>query len=305
MNHKHTIIDFMSWNKVVFLCSIILLIVSINIIGMCGFNWGLDFTGGTVIEMKLERPVDLDLIRSSLKKIGLIQPQIQNLESVYDLLVRIEPKEDINGTTFSSIVLNTINTSIGQNVVVKRIEVVGPRVGKDLPRDAVIAIISAWIAIFIYISYRFSWKLSLGVVLALIYDIVITTGLLSLFQIEIDLTIIASLLSIIGYSLNDKIVVSDRIRENFLTIISNSPSYIINLSLTQTLMRTMITSLITLMMVLVLFIFGGVLLKGFSLTMLLGIIIGTISSVYISSSLALEIGLQRENIFSEDLDTED
>nr|WP_157992912.1 protein translocase subunit SecF [Candidatus Erwinia haradaeae] len=305
MTHKNTIIDFMRWNKVVFLCSIILLIVSINIIGMYGFNWGLDFTGGTVIEMKLERPVDLDLIRSSLKKIGLIQPQVQNLESVYDLIVRIEPKEDIKGTALSSTVLNTINTSIGQNVVVKRIEVIGPRVGKDLARDAVIALISAWISIFIYISYRFSWKLSLGVVLALIHDVVLTSGLLSLFQIEIDLTIIASLLSIIGYSLNDKIVVSDRIRENFLTIISYSPSYIINLSLTQTLIRTMITSLITLVMVLVLFIFGGTLLKGFSLTMLLGIIIGTISSVYVSSSLALEIGLQRENILSEDVDTED
>nr|WP_157991305.1 protein translocase subunit SecF [Candidatus Erwinia haradaeae] len=296
------VIDFMRWNKVVFLCSIILLIVSISIVSIRGFNWGLDFTGGTVIELKLERPVDLDLVRYNLKKIGLGQHKVQNLESLYDLIIQIAPKEDFEGTTLSSKVVSTINNSIGQNVIVTRIEVIGPRVGENLPRDAGIALFSAWIAIFIYISYRFSWKLSLGVVLALIHDIVITIGLLSIFKIEIDLTIIASLLSVIGYSLNDKIVVSDRIRENFFTMFSFIPYYIINLSLTQTLIRTIITSLITLVMAGVLFIFGGSLLKGFSLTMIIGIIIGTISSVYVSSSLSLKIGLQRENMFPQMLD---
>ncbi|HBH69352.1 MAG TPA: protein translocase subunit SecF, partial [Erwinia persicina] len=181
---------------------------------------------------------------------------------------------------------------------------VGPSVGSDLAQAGGVALLSALIAILIYIGFRFEWRLALGTVLALAHDVIITAGLLSLFHVEIDLTIIASLMSVIGYSLNDKIVVSDRIRENFRKIRRGSSYDITNVSLTQTLSRTIITSVTTLAMVMILFVFGGALLKGFSLTMLIGITIGTISSIYVSSALALKLGMKREHMLQQKVEKE-
>ncbi|MDI7507136.1 protein translocase subunit SecF, partial [Cronobacter dublinensis] len=200
--------------------------------------------------------------------------------------------------------LNVINEATGQNAAVKRIEFVGPSVGADLAQAGAMALLVALISILVYVGFRFEWRLAAGVVIALAHDVIITMGILSLFQIEIDLTIIASLMSVIGYSLNDSIVVSDRIRENFRKIRRGTPYEIFNVSLTQTLQRTLITSGTTLVVILMLYLFGGAMLKGFSLTMLIGVSIGTASSIYVASALALKLGMKREHLLQQKVEKE-
>ena len=276
LNHGRKVWDFMRWDYWAFGISGFLLIVSIAIIGVRGFNWGLDFTGGTVIEITLEKPVDLDQMRDSLQKAGFEEPQVQNFGSSRDIMVRMPPVHDANGSQeLGSKVVTVINESTSQNAAVKRIEFVGPSVGADLAQTG-----------------------------ALAHDVVITMGVLSLFHIEIDLTIVASLMSVIGYSLNDSIVVSDRIRENFRKIRRGTPYEIFNVSLTQTLHRTLITSGTTLMVILMLFLFGGPILEGFSLTMLIGVSIGTASSIYVASALALKLGMKREHLIQQKVEKE-
>ncbi|MEN5016536.1 protein translocase subunit SecF [Erwinia sp. Eh17-17] len=304
MNHGRKVYDFMRWDTLAFAISVLLLIASVAIMGVRGFNWGLDFTGGTVIEINLEQPVELDMLRDSLVKSGFDEPQVQNFGSSRDVIVRMSPREGNAGQELGAKVLATINQATQQQATVKRIEFVGPSVGSDLAQAGGMALLSALIAILIYIGFRFEWRLALGTVLALAHDVIITAGILALFHVEIDLTIVASLMSVIGYSLNDKIVVSDRIRENFRKIRRGSSYDITNVSLTQTLSRTIITSVTTLAMVAILFVFGGALLKGFSLTMLIGITIGTISSIYVSSALALKLGMKREHMLQQKVEKE-
>lgn len=201
-------------------------------------------------------------------------------------------------------VVTVINESTSQNAAVKRIEFVGPSVGADLAQTGATALIAALVCILIYVGFRFEWRLAAGVVIATAHDVVITMGVLSLFHIEIDLTIVASLMSVIGYSLNDSIVVSDRIRENFRKIRRGTPYEIFNVSLTQTLHRTLITSGTTLMVILMLFLFGGPILEGFSLTMLIGVSIGTASSIYVASALALKLGMKREHLIQQKVEKE-
>ncbi|VFP79872.1 protein translocase subunit SecF [Candidatus Erwinia haradaeae] len=296
IHNKRKVINFMKWDTLVFFCFGILFIIALIIINVRGFHWGLDFTGGTVIEISTQKSVNLDQIRINLQKEGFINLQVQNFDNSRNIIIYFSETEDNKDVKNRDKIIQIINHTLQENTLVKRIEFVGPRVGSELLITGVIALISALIAIFLYITFRFVWRLALGIVLALIYDLGMTIGCLSLYQIEIDLTILASLLSVIGYSLNDKIVVSDRIRENFRKFSSDSAFEITNLSITQTFSRTIITSLITLMMVLILLIFGGTMLHGFSLTMLIGIIIGTISSIYVSSSLALKLGMKKEYI---------
>ncbi|QKJ86145.1 preprotein translocase subunit SecF [Paramixta manurensis] len=304
LNHGRKVHDFMRWDTLAFIISALLIVASLAIMGVRGFNWGLDFTGGTVIEINLEKPAELDALRDALQKSGFVEPQVQNFGSSRDIIVRMPPAEGNAGQELGNKVVSVINQAASQTATVKRIEFVGPSVGSDLAQAGGMALLSALIAILIYIGIRFEWRLALGTVLALAHDVIITMGILSLFHIEIDLTIIASLMSVIGYSLNDKIVVSDRIRENFRKIRRGTPYDITNVSLTQTLSRTIITSATTLAMVLILFIFGGALLKGFSLTMLIGVTIGTISSIYVSSALALKLGMKREHMIQQKVEKE-
>ncbi len=304
LNHGRKVVDFMRWDTLAFIISGLLIMASVAIVAVKGFNWGLDFTGGTVIEINLEKPAELDTLRESLVKAGFQEPLVQNFGSSRDVMVRMAPVEGPAGQELGNKVLTVINETTLQNATVKRIEFVGPTVGSDLAQAGAMALLSALIAILIYIGFRFEWRLALGTVLALAHDVIITCGILSLFNVEIDLTIVASLMSVIGYSLNDKIVVSDRIRENFRKIRRGSSYEITNVSLTQTLSRTLITSLTTLAMILILFIFGGALLKGFSLTMLIGVAIGTISSIYVSSALALKLGMKREHLIQQKVEKE-
>lgn len=305
LNHGRKVYDFMRWDYWAFGISGLLLIVALAIIGVKGFNWGLDFTGGTVIEISLEKPAELDVIRSALEKQGFQDPLVQNFGSSRDIMVRMPPVSgDVGGQALGSKVVSVIDASTNQHSAVKRIEFVGPSVGADLAQSGAMALLVALISILIYVGFRFEWRLAAGVVIALAHDVIITIGVLSLFQIEVDLTIIASLMSVIGYSLNDSIVVSDRIRENFRKIRRGTPYEIFNVSLTQTVKRTLITSGTTLVVILMLYLFGGAMLKGFSLTMLIGVTIGTASSIYVASALALKLGMKREHLLQQKVEKE-
>lgn len=304
LNYGRKVHDFMRWDKLAFALSGLLLIASAAIIGMRGFNWGLDFTGGTVIEISLEKPAELDTLREALKKTGYHDPLVQNFGSSRDLLIRMSPHDDSAELQPGSKVLTAVNQATGQSATVKRVEFVGPSVGSDLAQTGSMALLVALLAILLYVGLRFEWRLALGAVLSLAHDVIITMGILSLFHIEIDLTIIASLMSVIGYSLNDSIVVSDRIRENFRKLRRGTPYDIVNISLTQTLSRTIMTSATTLVVVLMLYIFGGALLEGFALTMLIGVSIGTVSSIYVASALALKLGMKREHMIPQKVEKE-
>ena len=304
LNHGRRVYDFMRWDNVAFTISALLLIASVAIIGVKGFNWGLDFTGGTVIEVNFSQPADLDKIRDTVSDAGFKDPLIQNFGSSRDIMVRLPPAEGTAGQELGKTVINVINKNIDESAVVKRIEFVGPSVGAELAQTGAMALIAALICILIYVAMRFEWRLALGAVIALAHDVIITLGVLSLFHIEIDLTIVASLMSVIGYSLNDSIVVSDRIRENFRKIRRGTSYEIMNVSLTQTLSRTIMTSATTLLVVLMLYIFGGAMLKGFSLVMLIGVSIGTISSIYVASALALKLGMKREHLVVQKVEKE-
>ncbi|TKI06311.1 protein translocase subunit SecF [Martelella alba] len=304
LNYGRKVYDFMRWDYVAFSISITLLIISAVLMVTRGFNWGLDFTGGTVIELNLSKTADLDAMRNALEHAGFKEPVIQNFGSSRDVMVRMPPVQNGAGQELGNQVLSVIKQSFDQNASVKRIEFVGPSVGSDLAQAGGMALLVALICILVYVGFRFEWRLALGAVLALAHDVLITMGVLSLFHIEIDLTIIASLMSVIGYSLNDSIVVSDRIRENFRKIRRGSSYEIINVSLTQTLSRTLMTSATTLVVVLMLFIFGGPILHGFSLTMLIGVTIGTASSIYVASALALKLGMKREHMLQQKVEKE-
>lgn len=305
LNHGRKVYDFMCWDYWAFAISGVLLIAAIVVMGVRGFNWGLDFTGGTVIEITLEKPAEMDKMREALQRAGFDDPQLQNFGSSHDIMVRMPPVKDIDSSqALGSRVINVINQATEQHAMVKRIEFVGPSVGADLAQSGAMALLAALLCILVYVGFRFEWRLATGVVLALAHDVVITMGVLSLFHIEIDLTIVASLMSVIGYSLNDSIVVSDRIRENFRKIRRGTPYEIFNISLTQTLHRTLITSGTTLVVILMLYLFGGPVLQGFSLTMLIGVSIGTASSIYVASALALKLGMKREHMLPQKVEKE-
>lgn len=254
LNHGRKVIDFMRWDYLAFGISIALFILSITVISLKGFNWGLDFTGGTVIEINLSQPADLDKIRASLANNGYREPLIQNFGSSRDIMIRLPPTEGVAGQEIGKSIISVINKDVDEQATIKRIEFVGPSVGSELAQTGAMALLAALICILIYVGFRFEWRLAAGAVISLAHDVVITLGIVSLFQIEVDMTIVASLMSVIGYSLNDSIVVSDRIRENFRKIRRGTSYEIVNVSLTQTLSRTLITSGTSLLVVLMLYL---------------------------------------------------
>nr|WP_225639652.1 protein translocase subunit SecF [Candidatus Profftia sp. (ex Adelges kitamiensis)] len=297
--YDYKIIDFMQWNFIAFIISGILILTSFGIIFTKGFNLGLDFTGGTVIEMSFKKEPDLNVIRSVLEKYCYINPIIQHLGNNHDIIIRMPPIKNL-----SNRVIEILRQVMYGDISIKRLEIIGPSIGTYMIQTSEMAILIALICILLYLGLRFELRLALGAVISLIHDIIITLGILSLIHFEINLTIIASLMSVISYSLNDSIVISDRIRENCQNICYSTTYNIINISLTQTLHRTIITSAITLSAVLILYIFGGIMLQGFALTMFIGVFIGTISSIYIASSLALKLGMKREHMYLPYVDKE-
>nr|WP_218057140.1 protein translocase subunit SecF [Gilliamella apicola] len=310
LNHGRRVLDFLKFGFVAFVISMLLVVASFVVIFVKGFNLGQDFTGGTTVELTVTKNVNLDDIRNSLRDAGYHEPIVQYYGSSKDIIIRL-PSAKQEDNTSSAIdnalgtkISNLIHKDIDADAQIKRIEFVGPTVGAELAQDGILAICAALVCILIYIAFRFEWRFGTGAVVALAHDVVITAGYLSLFERELDLTIIAAMLSIIGYSLNDTIVVFDRIRENFRKIRRAEPYDVINISLTQTLHRTLMTSGTTLVVVIILYIFGGSMLKGFSETLGVGIVLGTISSIYVAAYMSLKLGVKREHFMPPKIEAE-
>ncbi len=297
-------IDFMRWSKAAFVLSILMIATAIGTLSTKWLNWGLDFTGGTLIEVGFEQAADLETIRSALEVKGFGDAVVQNFGSARDVMVRLRPREDAQGEKLGNQILEAIEQGTGESVEMRRIEFVGPNVGDELTEAGGLAILVSLICILIYVSIRFEWRLAAGAVLALTHDVIITLGVFSLLQIEVDLTIVAALLTVVGYSLNDTIVVFDRIRENFRKMRKGEPADVINSSVTQTLSRTLITSATTLFVVIALFTQGGAMIHGFATALLLGITVGTYSSIYVASALALKLGIEREHLMPPQVEKE-
>ncbi|WVD65323.1 protein translocase subunit SecF [Orbus sturtevantii] len=320
LNHGRRVIDFLRFGFIAFVISMVLVVASIVVIFIKGFNLGQDFTGGTTIEITLSKSVALDDIRTSLKQAGYGEPVVQNYGGSRDIIIRLpviigdtsiksgklpDAKEiqKINSVVGAKIA-DLMHKDIDSEAKIKRVAFVGPTVGAELAQDGVLAICAALLSILIYIAFRFEWRFGAGAVIALAHDIIITAGYLSLFDRELDLTIVAAMLSIIGYSLNDTIVVFDRIRENFRKIRRASSYDVINISLTQTLSRTLMTSATTLAVVVILYIFGGTMLKGFSETLGVGILLGTFSSIYVAAYMSLKMGIKRDHFIPQKIEAE-
>ncbi len=297
-------IDFMRWSKFAFIFSILMIGTSIFTLSTKWLNWGLDFTGGTLIEVGFEKPANLEDIRLSLEAKGFGDATVQNFGSAREVMVRLRPRENVASEALGNQILSAIKEGTGESVEMRRIEFVGPNVGDELTEAGGLAILVSLLCILLYVSMRFEWRLAAGAVLALAHDVIITLGVFSFLQIEVDLTIVAALLTVVGYSLNDTIVVFDRIRENFRKMRKGESAEIMNSSITQTLSRTLITSGTTLFVVIALFTQGGAMIHGFALALLLGITVGTYSSIYVASALALKLGITREHLLTPQVEKE-
>lgn len=290
-----TVIPFMKIKGTVELICIALVIGSI--VAMCtkGLNWGLDFTGGIVVETEYTDGVDLNQIKDAYAKEGIVGTT-QHFGSQKDVMVRVAPKEGLDQQTVTNKVMVASRT-IDKDVKLSRSEFVGPAVGEELVESGILAIVVSLIAILAYVAFRFEWRMATGAVISLAYDVIVVLGVFSVMQIEYDLTVLAAVLTVVGYSLNDKIVVFDRIRENAVNLPRNTSMYdVFNISITETLSRTIITSGTTLITVVSLMIFGGEMIYGFALALFVGIVFGTISSIYVASTWALILGIKRENL---------
>ena len=296
-------VKFMRLRVPALVFSTILIIASLGSLAVNQLNWGLDFTGGTLIEVGYPDAANLDEIRRELDSASFGDAIVQNFGSSQDVLIRLAPREGVKSAEVGDQVMLALRAT-GKNVDMRRIEFVGPNVGEELTEQGGLAMLTALICILIYVAMRFEWRFALGSVSALAHDVIITLGLFSFLQLEFDLTILAAVLAVIGYSLNDTIVVSDRIRENFRKIRKAESEEIINISLTQTLNRTIITSVTTILVLLALFFVGGALIHGFSTALLFGVVIGTYSSIYISSSVALLLGISKEDLIPEVIEKE-
>lgn len=296
-------VAFMSLRLPALVLSAVLLIGSFVSLAINQLNWGLDFTGGTLIEVGYNEPAKLDEIRIQLEQASFGDAVVQNFGSSEDVLIRLAPRDGVKAVEIGDQVLAALRAS-GEDVDMRRIEFVGPNVGEELTEQGGLAMLVALICILIYVAMRFEWRFALGSVAALAHDVIITLGLFSVLGLEFDLTVLAAVLAVIGYSLNDTIVVSDRIRENFRKIRKGSPEEIINISLTQTLNRTIITSLTTVLVLLALFFKGGALIHGFATALLFGVLIGTYSSIYVASSVALALGISKEDLMPPQVEKE-
>ena len=286
-------INFLNIKNIATIISIVALISSIFFILFKNLNFGIDFKGGTLIEIKKEHDLTISNIRSQLSDLGLGDIQIQTFGSADVVLIRIENSSDlISNADMNSI--NIIKTNLGSKIEIQRTEIVGPKVSSELVQKGLIAIIVAVILMLFYIWIRFEWQFSIGAIIALIHDIIITIGIFSFFQIEFNLSIIAALLTIIGYSMNDTVVVYDRIRENLRKYKSLEIYQLINQSLNETMSRTVLTSFTTLLALFSLYFLGGEVLKGFTLAMIIGVFIGTYSSIFIASQIILYLNVKRD-----------
>ena len=285
------VIDFVGKRKFAMIFSAVLLVLSIASISFQGLKFGIDFTGGTLIELGYEKTADLEDIRLKLSEGDFKGTNVQYFGSDTEVLIQLEPQEVSSAKLSSSII-----RMLGDGIDVRRVEFVGPKVGEELTNDGGLAMLYALIGILIYVAFRFEYRFALGSIAALVHDVIITLGIFSILQIEFDLTVLAAILAVIGYSLNDTIVVFDRIRENFLSTRQVEAEPIINEALNQTLSRTLMTSMTTLLVLLALFYLGGEVIHSFAGALLIGVIIGTYSSIYVASSMILALGISKEDM---------
>ncbi len=292
---KTTTFDFMGSRKLAMIFSSALMLVALGSMIARGLNLGIDFTGGTLVEVGYSEPVDLADVRSALSTGGFDDAVVQHFGTSRDVLVRLAPKEEVESAVLSDRAFTAMSQVDGQ-ADLRRVEFVGPQVGDELTEDGGLAMLYALIGILIYVGLRFEYRFAVGAVIALVHDVIVTIGVFALFQVDFDLPVLAAVLAVIGYSLNDTIVVYDRIRENFRKMRKGTSEDIINSSLNQTLSRTLVTSMTTLLVLFALFLFGGEIIHGFALALIVGVVIGTYSSIYVASTAIVMMGISKADL---------
>jgi preprotein translocase subunit SecF len=297
MPNAKTQIDFLGKGRLAVILSLALIVISIGSLFVNGLNLGIDFTGGTSIEVRFAEPVDLGEVRATLNESGFDKAIVQNVDTARDVLIRIAPRPDEDSAELSNAVLELMRGVSHAGVEMRSVDFVGPQVGEELRDRGGIAILVALAGILLYVWVRFiHWAFSVGSVLALVHDVIITVGVFSITGIGFDLTVLAAILAVIGYSLNDTIVVFDRVRENFRLMRKAEPRDVINNSINQMLTRTLITSGTTLLVLLALLIFGGDNIFGFALALVIGIVVGTYSSIYVASYALILLGVTKRDL---------
>ncbi len=286
----------MGLRKPAMILSATLILISVVSLASLKLNVGIDFTGGSVIEIGYQQAVELQPIRNALETSGFGDAIVQHFGSAKDVLIRLVPKVDQDKAEISSQIIDVLNQASESRIDVRRVDFVGPQVGEELTEDGGLAVLYALIAILIYVSVRFEYRFSLGAVAALIHDVVITLGVFSLLQLDFNLSVVAAVLAVIGYSLNDTIVVFDRVRENFRKIRKKTSEEITNISINQTISRTLMTSFTTLLVLLSLFFLGGEVIHSFALALIIGVLVGTYSSIYVATTSALALGISRSDL---------
>lgn len=286
-------INFMRWRLLAAGVSVLLLMSAlVSLLGK-GLNYGVDFTGGTLVEVNYSQPVPLEVIRSTLSAAGYENAVVIHFGSDTDILVRLPYGYS---DTLGEALVAALNENFSGEITLRRVEFVGPQVGKELKEQGGLALLLALGLVMLYVTLRFQLKFALAAVVALVHDVIVTLGLFAFFQWQIDMTVMAAVLALIGYSINDTIVVADRIRENFRKVRKATPLSIINRSLTETLGRTLATSLTTLLVLMALFVFGGELIHGFSVALIVGVVVGTYSSIYVVANILLLMRVSREDL---------
>jgi len=301
---KLTSFDFIGSRKIAVVFSILLICAGGYSLFTAGLNYGIDFSGGTKVELVYEQNVSIVDLRSTLEQGGFGESVVQYFGSNKDVLIRVPLSDTNNSVESSTKIVDLLNASAVGEGKVRSVEFVGPTFGKELFEKGILALVYALIGVMIYVAFRFEWKFSMGSVVALIHDVFITVGLFSLMQLEFTLPVLAALLAVIGYSLNDTIVVFDRIRENFRKLRDSSTEETMNYSINQTLPRTILTSLTTLLVLFALYFYGGDALSGFAATLIIGVLIGTYSSIFVASPTVLALGAKAEDLIVEEVEKE-
>lgn len=297
--------DFMALRKLAMMVSSALVLISIISLVTFKLNVGIDFTGGSIIEVGYQGSVELEPIRQALDAEGFGDAIVQHFGSAQEVLIRLVPEAGKDKAEITSQIIGLLQAASETPIDVRRVDFVGPQVGEELTEDGGLAVLYALIAILIYVAFRFEYRFSLGAVAALIHDVIITLGIFSVLQLDFDLSVLAAILAVIGYSLNDTIVVFDRVRENFRKIRKKTSIEIVNTSINQTISRTLMTSFTTLLVLLSLFFLGGEAIHAFALALIIGVVVGTYSSIYVATTSALALGISRSDLLLPDKEGED
>jgi preprotein translocase subunit SecF len=289
-------INFMGLRKPAIILSGAIMLLSLISLFTLKLNVGIDFTGGSIIEVGYQQAVELEPIRNALENEGFGDAIVQHFGSASEVLIRLVPDTDKDKAELSSEIIALLQAVNDAEIDVRRVDFVGPQVGEELTEDGGLAVLYALIAILIYVAFRFEYRFSLGAVAALVHDVLITLGIFSVLQLDFDLSVLAAILAVIGYSLNDTIVVFDRVRENFRKIRKKTSLEIVNTSINQTISRTLMTSFTTLLVLLSLYFLGGEVIHAFAMALIIGVLVGTYSSIYVATTSALVLGISRSDL---------